>query len=423
MANTDITYSSSPNDGVAPLQTAPSSSHNAGFVSPTSSAFLTALGTNQEKSQQYMDLTSVNDLYGRLSQYANNSISPAWEKDFYSVSNYLLYGGNVCIVGSTDPYHKLQKEMEFKSIDTVFSSEASSDINNKLAAIGTARRCIAVIGTYQTKYAGNNTNSSSAFDPALPSANSGDRYSFLVPGQKLHDSFDGSSTVSSLLSADVAGLMAEKQQQTSYAESPAGYEAELKNGILEYNIDKDSANYILSARANYFKTIAGEPSRFLSDNTKSASTDSDALKYVNGVRIFTHIERGLETIADQAMFKVNNTATRSLVTNRITTMLRKMLSAGHITKFTVICDGSNNTENIINANILKVYVNVALVGSIQEIRLEVNTNRNNNTTTITPTTATTTSSTSSVSSTSTSSTSRTTTRSTSSTNTSSGSSY
>ena len=421
MANTDITYSSSPNDGVAPLQTAPSSSHNAGFVSPTSSAFLTALGTNQEKSQQYMDLTSVNDLYGRLSQYANNSISPAWEKDFYSVSNYLLYGGNICIVGSSDPYHKLQKELEFKSIDTVFSSDASSTINNRLAAIGTARRCIAVIGTYQTKYAGNNTNSSSAFEPPLPSANSGDMYSFLVPGQKLHDSFDGSLTISSLLSADVAGLMAEKQQQTSYAESPAGYEAELKNGKLEYNIDKDSANYILSARANYFKTTAGEPYRLFSDFTKAnRNTDSEALNYVNGVRIFTHIESGLQTIADQAMFKVNNTATRSSVTNRITTMMRKMLSAGYITKSTVVCDGSNNTPDIINANILKISVFFAIVGSIQTIQLVINTNRNNNTTTITPTTATTTSSTSSVSSTSTS---RTTTRSTSSSNTSSGSSY
>ena len=270
MANTEITYSSSSNDGVAPLQTAPSSSHNAGFVSPTSSAFLTALGTNQEKSQQYMELTSVNDLYGRLSQYANNSISPAWKKDFYSVSNYLLYGGNICIVGSSDPYHKLQKEMGFKSIDTVFSSEASSTINNKLAAIGTARRCIAVIGTYQTKYIGNTINSSSAFSPVLPTA--GDRYRFDIPGQKLHDSFDGSSTISSLLSADVAGLMAQKQQQTSYAESPAGYEAELINGKLEFPIDPDSAKYILSARANYFKTIAGKPSVLFADNTQSPNT-------------------------------------------------------------------------------------------------------------------------------------------------------
>jgi hypothetical protein len=415
MANIDITNISSPNVGVAPLQTAPSNSHNAGFVSPTSSDFLNALGTNQEKSQQYMDITSVNDLYGRLSQYTNNTISSTWEKDFYSVSNYLLYGGNVCVVGSSDPYHKLQKEMGFKSIDTVFSSDESN--NNKLAAIGTARRCIAVIGIRQTKYIGNTTSSSSALSPALPPNTAGDRYQFLIVGQKLHDSFDGSSTISSLLSADVAGLMAEKQHNTSYGESPAGYEAELKNGKLEFPIDSDSANYILAARANYFKTIAGKSVLF-SDTTKSdLNTDSDALKYVNGVRIFTHIESGLETIADQAMFKVNDARTRKLFTNRATTMLRKMLNAALIDEFTVICDESNNPASIINANILKVYVLVAMVGSIQRILLEVNTNRNNNTTTITATTATTTSSVSSTS------TSRTTTRSTSSTNTSSGSSY
>tara|TARA_R110001599_G_scaffold30469_2_gene102457 strand:- start:1275 stop:2183 length:909 start_codon:yes stop_codon:yes gene_type:complete len=302
--------------------------------------------------------------------------------------------------------------MGFKSIDTVFSSEASSTINNKLAAIGTARRCIAVIGTYQTKYIGNTINSSSAFSPVLPTA--GDRYRFDIPGQKLHDSFDGSSTISSLLSADVAGLMAQKQQQTSYAESPAGYEAELINGKLEFPIDPDSAKYILSARANYFKTIAGKPSVLFADNTQSPNTDPEALNYVNGVRIFTHIESGLSTIADQAMFKVNDTRTRSLVTNRITTMLRKMLNANRITGFTAICDDSNNTQEIIDANILKIYVQYFPVGSIQAIQLVVNTNRNNSTTTITPTTATTTSSTSN---------NRTTSRSSSSTNTSSGSSY
>ena len=185
-----------------------------------------------------------------------------------------------------------------------------------------------------TKYIGNTINSSSAFSPVLPTA--GDRYRFDIPGQKLHDSFDGSSTISSLLSADVAGLMAQKQQQTSYAESPAGYEAELINGKLEFPIDPDSAKYILSARANYFKTIAGKPSVLFADNTQSPNTDPEALNYVNGVRIFTHIESGLSTIADQAMFKVNDTRTRSLVTNRITTMLRKMLNANRITGFTAI---------------------------------------------------------------------------------------
>jgi len=394
-------FSTESNLRIAPTTTAAPSPFMAALVGPSSSSFVNAVGTKEEKSENIVKIGSITELYSRLSENNVDPTTADWGGVFYSALSYLMYGGILYVIGSGDPYSLLERSD--LSVQAVFSHDASSNINNRIQQIATAKRIVGISAHYQTEYIGDTPNSKNSLNPTTPSVTSGDMYGTHVVGEKNQTSYNGATTVSSLLSADFAGLMAEKQQKSNVASSPAGIESVLRNGQLKFTIDPVTENYLSNQKINYFKTIDGNAVLW-GDTTRNPQANTP-LSHVGGVRTYMEISRGLEKISDEAMFKANDSQVRTVWSTKANSMLKRMLNSNLLTGYNVVCDETNNPPNIVNSNLLRAFVSFTLSGYVTSIELLMNTNTRNTTTTITPTTTSTSSTTTSTRSTSTRSTS------------------
>jgi phage tail sheath protein FI len=66
-------------------------------------------------------------------------------------------------------------------------------------------------------------------------------------------------------------------------------------------------------------------------------------------RLFITIEKAIATAAKYSMFEFNDDFTQAQFRNLVIPYLRDIQGRRGIKKFQVICDGTNNTETVVNA--------------------------------------------------------------------------
>ena len=103
--------------------------------------------------------------------------------------------------------------------------------------------------------------------------------------------------------------------------------------------------------------------------------DKTALSYVSAfdrinVRLlFLTLEKSIEKAARAQLFEFNDAITRSNFINIVEPYLRDVRSKRGITEFLLVCDESNNTPDIIDANQFKADIFVKPARSINYIGL------------------------------------------------------
>ena len=160
---------------------------------------------------------------------------------------------------------------------------------------------------------------------------------------------------------DVAGLVADTAIRNEPWFSPAGFS---RGGIrnlakLAWNPSKSDRDELYSNRINPIVSFPGQGAVLFGD--KTALSTPSAFDRINVRKLFLVLERAIEEAAKAQLFELNDEVTRGVFRSIVEPFLRDVQSRRGITDFLVVCDETNNTPAVIDANefLAEIYIQPA----------------------------------------------------------------
>ena len=152
------------------------------------------------------------------------------------------------------------------------------------------------------------------------------------------------------LNGDIAGLCVRTDDTRDPWFSPAGYNrGVMKNVIkLPYNPDKADRDILYKNKVNPVITQPGQGTILFGDKTLLAKPS--AFDRINVRRLFIVLEKAISTAAKYTLFEFNDEFTRAQFRNMVEPFLRDVQGRRGIFDFRVVCDETNNTGEVIDAN-------------------------------------------------------------------------
>ena len=152
------------------------------------------------------------------------------------------------------------------------------------------------------------------------------------------------------LNGDLAGLCARNDANNFPWFSPAGTaRGAILNAVkLAYNPTKEQRDSLYSNRINPVIFSPGGGIVLFGD--KTALNRSSAFDRINVRRLFVFLEKAIESAAKDQLFEFNDDVTRSNFVNIVEPFLRDVQAKRGIYEYKVVCDETNNTAAIIDAN-------------------------------------------------------------------------
>ncbi len=226
----------------------------------------------------------------------------------------------------------------------------------KVVAIAAGRKdCVAFVSPYSGNQIGTGGSALSAVQQRTNTLNffnniTSTSYAVLDSGYKyMYDRFNDKYRYVAT-NGDIAGLCVSTSTAIADWISPAGMaRGGLRNVIkLAYNPNKADRDELYQNRINPVVTFPGTGPVLFGDKTALASPS--AFDRINVRRLFLNIEKRVEGLAKGVLFEINDETTRSGFLANINGYLNEISAQQGITDFLVVCDGSNNTPDVIDRN-------------------------------------------------------------------------
>ena len=153
------------------------------------------------------------------------------------------------------------------------------------------------------------------------------------------------------LNADIAGLVARTEFTNEAWFSPAGFNrGQLKNVVkLAYNPSAEAhRDELYSRQVNPVVSFPGEGVILFGD--KTAQSRPSAFDRINVRRLFIILEKAIATASKFFLFEQNDAFTRAQFKNLVVPFLKTVQQRRGITDFSVVCDETNNTSEVIDRN-------------------------------------------------------------------------
>ena len=278
-----------------------------------------------------------------------------------------LLGGTVAIgtnIGITDGWSYFNNK-EDVDVNILIIPDYSMNVKTYVANIAATRRdCIAV---GQTGQRSRNTVATVKTDETYGYTNPS--YMALYGGwTKIYDTYNDKNVYipNSIIGAE---LMARVDRIANVWEAPAG----INNGVigsLTQNVRFSFDNIGLLYEANI------NTPRFIKNvgdvmwGQKTAQMKKSALDRINVRRLLIYINSTIETSLLPFLFQMNNSATRLRVSSILDSFLSGVRAAGGLNAYTIVCNETNNTSQIIDSNILAVDIFCQPVRIIEFIELK-----------------------------------------------------
>lgn len=248
--------------------------------------------------------------------------------------------------------------------------EAQAKANKLIQIAGTRKDCIACISPYRSGVVGltnsdNQTDNIVKFFDSLSSSS----YAVFDSGYKyMFDRFNNTFRYIPL-NGDIAGLMARTSTTSFPWFSPAGAQRGVINNAIKlaYNPSQAQRDILYPKRINPVMFSAGAGMILFGD--KTALKEASAFDRINVRRLFLTIEATIERAARAQLFEFNDVLTRTNFLNIVEPYLRDVKAKRGITDFVVVCDESNNTPDVVDANQFKADIFVKPARSINYIGL------------------------------------------------------
>ena len=242
-----------------------------------------------------------------------------------------------------------------------YGKEAAQALASKLISVAESRKdAIAFISPYRGAFlsesADNTTNTINSADTItdnvvsffapLPSSS----YAVFDSGYKyMYDRFANTFRYVPL-NGDIAGICARNDINNFPWFSPAGTaRGSVLNAIkLAYNPTKSQRDVLYSNRINPVIFSPGDGIILFGDKTGLAR--ASAFDRINVRRLFLFLEDAISAAAKDQLFEFNDEITRTNFVNIVEPFLRDVQAKRGITDYVVVCDQTNNTAAVIDAN-------------------------------------------------------------------------
>ena len=238
------------------------------------------------------------------------------------------------------------------AVSLVLTGDASITIQQYVIDnIASARAdCVAFISPPQSAVVNNSGNETTDITTWLTSLARSSSYVVADSGWKYQ--FDKYNNVYRWmpLNGDIAGLCVYTDSVRDPWYSPAGFNrGAIKNSIkLAWNPSKSYRDTLYSAGVNPVVSFPGQGTVLFGD--KTLQSKPSAFDRINVRRLFLAIEGAITQAAKFSLFEYNDSYTRAQFVGLITPFLRDIQGRRGITDFKVVCDGNNNTSDVIDAN-------------------------------------------------------------------------
>ena len=152
------------------------------------------------------------------------------------------------------------------------------------------------------------------------------------------------------LNGDIAGLAANTDNVADPWFSPGGYNrGQIRGAVkLAFNPTKSERDILYPARINPVCTFPGQGTVLFGD--KTALAKPSAFDRINVRRLFLVLEKAIATAAKYQLFEFNDVFSRAQFRNLVEPFLRDVQGRRGITDFSVVCDETNNTGEVIDRN-------------------------------------------------------------------------
>jgi hypothetical protein len=237
--------------------------------------------------------------------------------------------------------------------------------------IATARKdCVAFISPAKSDVVGvanaiTQTQNVVGFADGLPSTS----YAVIDSGYKyMYDRYNDVYRFVPL-NGDTAGLCARTDSVADAWFSPGGFNRGQVRGAvkLAYNPNQTQRDELYKSRVNPIVSFPGQGTVLFGD--KTAQAKPSAFDRINVRRLFIVLEKAISTAAKFQMFEFNDEFTRAQFRNLVEPFLRDVQGRRGLTDFSVVCDDSNNTGDVIDRNEFRADIFVKPARSINFIQL------------------------------------------------------
>lgn len=171
------------------------------------------------------------------------------------------------------------------------------------------------------------------------------------------------------LNPDIAGLCARTDSTANPWFSPAGYNrGVIRNCVkLAFNPTKTYRDGLYAYQVNPVITQAGSGTLLFGD--KTALLKPSAFDRLSIRRLFIALEKAVATAAKFQLFEFNDEFSRAQFIGLIEPFLREVQGSKGISEFKIICDESNNTQEVIDKNQFNADIFVKANATINYIQL------------------------------------------------------
>ena len=212
---------------------------------------------------------------------------------------------------------------------------------------------------------------------ATSSANIGElsvdnEYMVQVAGDKYHlnsvASTEGTSLIRTHLAPDVAACIANTPRVW---DSPAGNTRGRILGVVKLanKLTPLAQDALYDLNVNPVISVPGSGTLLYGDITNAKDTSS--LVSINVIRTIIFIKSTLIVVANAVLFEKNTADTRLQFATRAELILNRIVAGGGLSEFSVVCDASNNPQEIIDAKAFVADISVKIPGSINYINISL----------------------------------------------------
>ena len=321
-------------------------------------------------------ISTLSDCLTKVGTTFDNTVG-----DAFVISNTSLSGGTDDFVATNaeiaTAYEKFNdKENVDISLLICGPSQTSADATGDTKAtavmdIANDRKdCVAFISPARADVVGvanavTQTQNVVAFADGLPSTS----YAVIDSGYKyMYDKYNDVYRFVPL-NGDTAGLCARTDTIADSHFSPAGYNrGQIRGAVkLAFNPNQGQRDELYKARVNPVVAFPGQGTVLFGD--KTASVKPSAFDRINVRRLFITLEKAISTAAKFQLFEFNDEFTRAQFRNLIEPFLRDIQGRRGVTDFSVVCDETNNTSDVIDRNEFRADIFVKPARAINFIQL------------------------------------------------------
>ena len=399
MARPNVTFTVVDESLVVPVGEAESTTIG-GCYNPTIALKVLA-GSTAERDQGYIFVPNQSDWYARLTNavinnaggaaaaaainvgacaasyvngtYSGAGISAEFADEWWPINNFLQYGAP-CYVGwgsssVTDTFSLLGYDVVFQGgtagvSGSNYASAVTSIVTDRAAG---SEPVFGILNVGSTTEAISEANVANLIGYNL--AASADENIAAVYGEKVHLDLTGSTYITTPLAADVAGCIARTDREAYPWFSPAGpRRGRILNAVrLSDNLNETEQDILYDDGINPVVTFRGDGTILFGDKTSGSPTST--LSRINVVRLFHYIKKALAPVARSILFEQNDSVTRSRFKIAAEGFLDRIVGQRGITEYRVICDSTNNTPEIVEANYFVADILVKPITSINYVKI------------------------------------------------------